>query len=685
MEIIQIEDTDLQAIEGKRCRTFQAKSQSLNALEIIADIHTRHRKRVIVICNTVSQAQGLYRDLQEINHDYTLNITLLHSRFLPEHRAQKEAFLKEIFAENWQDDGTCYVLISTQVIEAGINITCEVMHSQLCPMNSLLQRAGRCARFQDEQGEVFVYRTVQVNQAYANLAEADIDTETEAATDKKPSFLPYAQETCELTWQVLQAHTESNQVHENVGFRTEETWINQVHTAEDLLQQQRRQNNQMQFENNFEAAFFRGENYTATELIRYVDSRSLFVWEEGGLFIDFTQEPIDPRKLISFSVPVSTLCKVWREFKNLEFGADWIFKRIEAPKDKAETYSQPVCTEIKSRESLINSIKILVNPRYIYYDENIGLLIGVNEFGNGFISPPKSQRSIVSEYRYQMDTYVGHLGCMWTCWRKPFKTLSLKNGKVEPTIYNSVKNELLPTGTKLIKNKIFPQIQESEAAVLFELLVFFAIFTHDLGKLQIKWQEVMRKWQAIAHSSFQGQNPKQHLLAHTDYNPEDSQQKIALKDHEKKHKRPNHAVESAFLARDILTQSLVPLLRDYFEADNEQIQNIWWVVLMATGRHHSAWSNGWEQSDTVKIKNIQLHPEAQRAIAQSWQSMTRFLPPTLPLKSANLSKTMYPVKSKFDLSQLNSADTFEYFHLYLLVVRALRLCDQRSVQLNFHV
>ncbi|BAY06415.1 CRISPR-associated helicase Cas3' [Anabaena cylindrica FACHB-243] len=679
MEIIQIEDTDLQAIEGKRRRIFQAKSHPLNALEIIADIHTNQRKRVIIICNTVSQAQGLYRDLRELNHDETLNLTLLHSRFLPEHRAQKETFLKETFAENWQDDGTCYVLISTQVIEAGINITCQVMHSQLCPMNSLLQRAGRCARFQDEQGQVLVYRTIEVNQAYSTLAEADLEPETES-TDKKQSFLPYPRETCESTWQVLQTHTESNQVNENVGFRTEENWINQVHTTEDLLQQQRRQNNQMQFEQHFEAAFFRGDQSFASELIRSVDSRSLFVWEETG-FIDFEEEPIDPRKLMAFSVPVSTLCKVWRDSKNLEFGTDWIFKRIEAPKDKAETYSQPVCTEIKSRDSLINSIKILVNPRFIYYDENIGLLIGINEFGNGFISPPKPQRTIASEYRYNMDTYIGHLGCMWTCWHKPFKTLRLKNGEAESTIYNSIRNELLPAGTKLIKNKIFPHIQESEAAALFEILVFFAIFTHDLGKLQIKWQQVMRGWQAIAHSSFHGQNPKQHLLAHTDYNPDDKDQKTALKDHEKKHKRPNHAVESAFLARDILKQSLVPVLRDYFEADNEQIQYICHTVIMAAGRHHSAWAGGWSIADITKIKTIELHPEAQRAIAQSWQSMTRFLSQILPLTPANLSKSIYPIKKEFDLNQLNTADEFEYFHLYLLVVRALRLCDQRSVQL----
>ncbi|MBW4565962.1 MAG: CRISPR-associated helicase Cas3' [Mojavia pulchra JT2-VF2] len=546
MEIIQIEDADLQAIEGDRCRTFQAVSHPLNASVILDDIRAYGRKRVIVICNTVSQAQGLFRDLEELNHSERLQVTLLHSRFLPEHRAQKETDLKTIFTQDWQDDGNCYVLISTQVIEAGINITCQVMHTQLCPMNSLLQRAGRCARFQGEQGEVFVYPTIEVNPASTVIAIADL--EEDESDPKKQSFLPYPKETCELTWQVLEAHTQSAHVKENVGFRTEEEWINQVHTAEDLLQQQRRQNNQMQFEQHFETAYFRGDQSAASELIRSVDNRSLFVWEQTPV-IDFEEETIDPRKLLAFSVPVSTLCKAWREFQSAGFGGDWIFKRIEVPKQKAQTYSQPVCTPITSRQVLTGSIQILVNPRYLYYDEHIGLLIGINEFGNDFASPPKSQRFIKNEYRYHMDTYIGHLGCMWTCWRSSFETTGLKNGEPVDTAYTSVRDELLKAGGQLIKSKIFPHVQQQQAEALFELLVLLAIFTHDLGKLQIKWQEVMRGWQALAHTSFQAKNPKAHLLAHTDYNPESQEEKAALKAYEKKHQRPNHAVESAYLAQ----------------------------------------------------------------------------------------------------------------------------------------
>lgn len=680
MEIIQIEDADLQAIEGNRRRIFKAVSHPLNASVILDDIQTYQRQRVIVICNTVSQAQGLFRDLEELNYNQTLQITLLHSRFLPEHRAQKETHLKAKFAQDWrtQADSICEVLISTQVIEAGINITCEVMHTQLCPMNSLLQRAGRCARFRGEQGEVFVYPTVEVNPASTVIAIADL--EEDESDPKKQSYLPYAKETCELTWQVLEAHTESAQVNENVGFRTEEAWINQVHTTEDLLQQQRRQNNQMQFEQHFEAAYFRGDQSAASQLIRSVDNRSLFVWEQTPL-IDIEEETIDPQNLLAFSVPISTLCKAWREFQNSGFGGDWIFQRIEIPKQKAQTYSQPVCTLITSREALICSIQILVNPRYLRYDEHIGLLIGIYEFGNGFASPPKLQRFAKNEYRYHMDTYIEHLGCMWTCWRNSFETTRLKNGEPVDTAYSSVRDELLKTGGQLINNKIFPQIQSQQAEALFELLVLLAIFTHDLGKLQIKWQEVMRGWQAIAHTSFQAKNPKAYLLAHTDYNPESQEQKAALRAYEKKYQRPNHAVESAYLAQDILNQSLVPLLQNDFSADKEQIQYIRHTVILAAGRHHSAWAGGWEQSDLSRIKTIQLHPQAQQAIAQSWKTMLRYLPPTLSLSSANLSKNIYPLKREFDLNRFTT-DQIEYLQLYLLVVRALRLCDQRSVQLH---
>jgi hypothetical protein len=103
--------------------------------------------------------------------------------------------------------------------------------------------------------------------------------------------------------------------------------------------------------------------------------------------------------------------------------------------------------------------------------------------------------------------------------------------------------------------------------------------------------------------------------------------------------------------------------------------------MMAAGRHHSAWAGGWKMGDVAKVGKILLHPGAKNAIASSWRSMARFLPETLPLPPANLSREVYLITKEFDLNRFDTAQ-IEYLQLYSLVVRALRLCDQRSVQLR---
>ncbi|NJM60707.1 MAG: hypothetical protein HC849_11670 [Oscillatoriales cyanobacterium RU_3_3] len=170
------------------------------------------------------------------------------------------------------------------------------------------------------------------------------------------------------------------------------------------------------------------------------------------------------------------------------------------------------------------------------------------------------------------------------------------------------------------------------------------------------------------------------MLAHTDFDPGKISQKKALTDWEKQHKRPNHAVESAFLAREILKQVLVPLLADEFKADREQIADICHAVILAAGRHHSAWAKGWSSKDVAKMKPIQLHSEFQSAIDSSWRNLIRFLPKNLPIseEAPKLSRNFYDVKN-FDLDRFE-VDKTEYLQLYSLVVRALRLCDMRSVQ-----
>jgi CRISPR-associated endonuclease/helicase Cas3 len=114
-------------------------------------------RKIIVFMNTVDRAIEVYKHLQGL----CPNIVLAHSRFTKEHRQQVEDLIQQFFGKESQE--TEGILVTTQVAEAGLNISAPLVISELAPMDSLIQRAGRCQRFKPEgdremQGLVLVVK-----------------------------------------------------------------------------------------------------------------------------------------------------------------------------------------------------------------------------------------------------------------------------------------------------------------------------------------------------------------------------------------------------------------------------------------------------------------------------------------------------------------------------------------------
>jgi CRISPR-associated endonuclease/helicase Cas3 len=103
----------------KGCAEFVAKHHSTDLL-------------TLVIANTVERATEIRAELRE------LDPVLLHSRFRPADRA---AQLERVL------NGTSRVVISTQVIEAGIDLDAGLLVTDIAPWPSLVQRFGRVNRF----------------------------------------------------------------------------------------------------------------------------------------------------------------------------------------------------------------------------------------------------------------------------------------------------------------------------------------------------------------------------------------------------------------------------------------------------------------------------------------------------------------------------------------------------------
>jgi CRISPR-associated endonuclease/helicase Cas3 len=122
----------------------------------------------LVVVNQVRRAQDVYAALSKIAGE--VSVRLVHSRFRP---ADRRAIQDEVLGPSWSG-----VLVATQAIEAGVDISARTLFTELAPWSSLVQRFGRCNR----RGEY----TVEEAAVYW------IDVDSTSAAPYEPAELDHA-------------------------------------------------------------------------------------------------------------------------------------------------------------------------------------------------------------------------------------------------------------------------------------------------------------------------------------------------------------------------------------------------------------------------------------------------------------------------------------------------------------
>lgn len=103
--------------------------------------------KILVVCNTIKEAQKLYEELKRIVNKDELHI--LHSKFIRKDRLKKENDIIEFgktYDKNKNIDKQNGVWISTSIVEASLDIDFDYLFTELQDLNSLFQRLGRCNR-----------------------------------------------------------------------------------------------------------------------------------------------------------------------------------------------------------------------------------------------------------------------------------------------------------------------------------------------------------------------------------------------------------------------------------------------------------------------------------------------------------------------------------------------------------
>ncbi|MCU0440685.1 MAG: CRISPR-associated helicase Cas3' [Raineya sp.] len=112
------------------------------------------KKTAIIYVNTVARAMEFYSWFAKKG----IKPTLYHSRFTePDKSLKEKTLLNALGKEAWEQGTAEGIVILTQIGEMSVNISADIMISEICPIDRLVQRVGRLCRFDKTKiGQLYV-------------------------------------------------------------------------------------------------------------------------------------------------------------------------------------------------------------------------------------------------------------------------------------------------------------------------------------------------------------------------------------------------------------------------------------------------------------------------------------------------------------------------------------------------
>lgn len=128
-----------------RVKAIQKKMSSEDIIEQMNSLDKQNANKILIICNTVENAQKIFEELpkagNKILSDYEIKI--LHAKYIIQERRNLET---DIMNDGKYECNKKVIWITTQIVEASLDIDFDVLFTELSDICSLFQRFGRCNR-----------------------------------------------------------------------------------------------------------------------------------------------------------------------------------------------------------------------------------------------------------------------------------------------------------------------------------------------------------------------------------------------------------------------------------------------------------------------------------------------------------------------------------------------------------
>jgi len=181
------------AIRVENVPAFEdAKAQTW--ADIVAKTHKATQGGItLAVTNTVKSARELLAVLaaRSKKSDPLLggvDLRLVHSRF---RGAERRRWTTEFLAREHCKPGSNRIIVATQVVEAGVDISADALVTELAPWAALVQRFGRCARYGGSGQIIVIDRRHSDESAKKINPKDDQERSSKRADADRKTSLPY--------------------------------------------------------------------------------------------------------------------------------------------------------------------------------------------------------------------------------------------------------------------------------------------------------------------------------------------------------------------------------------------------------------------------------------------------------------------------------------------------------------
>jgi CRISPR-associated endonuclease/helicase Cas3 len=187
----EVEQTgDLWAVEKSIRREPVPAAEDKNVdrwSDLIQRAHAGTREGItLVVANTVKSAVALHDVLKKKLSG--VDLRLVHSRF---RGAERRAWTTDFLAREHCGEGQNRVIVATQVVEAGVDVSADALVTEIAPWASLVQRFGRCARYGGQGTIIVVDRRHTDESAEKITAKDDVERSEKRRSADRLTVLPY--------------------------------------------------------------------------------------------------------------------------------------------------------------------------------------------------------------------------------------------------------------------------------------------------------------------------------------------------------------------------------------------------------------------------------------------------------------------------------------------------------------